>query len=57
MPQTKDKVPFFQKDEDRFFQDEFNLPELLTLYDPTSMKPSYNNGLVIVSYKLRQDES
>ena len=53
VPQTKDKVPFFQKDEDRFFQDEFNLTELLPLYDPTSMKPSYNNGLVIVSYKLR----
>lgn len=45
VPKTKDVNPFFRE--------EIYYPPLLTLYNPTSMKPSYNNGLVIVSYKAR----
>ncbi len=45
-----------KKDVNPFFQEEIYLPSRLTLktpYDFTSMKPSYNNGLLIVSYKAR----
>lgn len=41
------------KDVNPFFREEIYWPPLLTLYDPTSMRPSYNNGLVIVGYKAR----
>lgn len=38
------------KDVGPFFQEEIYYPPLSTLYDPTSMRSSYNNGLIIVSY-------
>lgn len=57
VPWTKDRAVPWTKDMDPFFREELYLPPLLTLYDPTSMTPSYNNGLVIVSYKLRQEPS
>ena len=41
------------KDVNPFFREEIYLPPLLTLYDPTTMRPFYNNGLFIVSYKSR----
>ncbi len=45
VPKTKDINPFFRE--------EIYWPELLTHYIPTSMKLSYNNGLLIVEYKAR----
>lgn len=45
VPKTRDVHPFLRE--------EIYYPPLLTLYDPTSMRPSYDNGLVIVSYKAR----
>lgn len=45
VPKTKDVNPFFRE--------EIYYPPLLTLYDPASMRPSCNNGLVIVNYKAR----
>lgn len=39
-----------EKDVNPFFQEEIYWPSLLTLYDPKSMRPFYNNGLVVVSY-------
>lgn len=41
------------KDVNPFFQEEIYYPPLLTLYNPTSMRSSYNNGLFIVEYKAR----
>ena len=41
------------KDVNPFFREEIYYPKLLTDYVPTSMKPYYNNGLFIVSYKAR----
>ena len=38
------------KDVHPFFREEIYYPPLLTFYDPTSMRISYNNGLIIVSY-------
>jgi hypothetical protein len=45
VPKTKDINPFFRE--------EIYWPKLLTHYIPTSMNPSYNNGLLIVEYKAR----
>lgn len=45
VPKTRDVHPFFRE--------EIHCPPLLTRYDPASMRPSYDNGLVIVTYKAR----
>lgn len=40
-----------KKDVNPFFQEEIYLPQLTTIYNPTSMTVQENNGLVIVGYK------
>lgn len=41
-----------KKDTNPFFQEETRVPGLMTVYDPESMEPIYNNGVVIVAYTL-----